>query len=91
MKPWSARIALVALGEAGCAGFLQMGDGYLGVEGYVYELANPPPASHGILVLDPSRLPSGTEPSRVAGCAITLEPWAPGKKPRGETLRGEHS
>jgi hypothetical protein len=68
-----------ALASAGCAAlFCVPCDGHLGVEGYVYRAV---PAEPSTVAVDAEITPAHVrEP--LAGCVVTLEPWAPGKQPK---------
>jgi hypothetical protein len=72
-------VAALALLPTGCVGLFCIAcDGHLGVEGYVYRAL---PSQGSAVVVNAEPAPQhAREP--LAGCTVTLEPWAPGKQPR---------
>jgi len=83
MGPMALRLLVVAstLASSGCVGLFCIAcDGHLGVEGYVYRAL---PSAPSKITVNAETAPQHTrEP--LAGCVVTLEPWAPGKQPRSE-------
>jgi hypothetical protein len=81
MRPMG--LPLVAAGSAlvsyGCIGLFCIAcDGHLGVEGYVYRALPSEPSTVAVKAETAPR--HSREP--LAGCVVTLEPWAPGNQPR---------
>jgi hypothetical protein len=79
-------LLLTSLLQGGCAGLFCIAcDGYLGVEGRVYEGAEAPAGVYGKVLIDSSdaRLPHPLQP--VDGCDVELEPWGPRTRPKPET------
>ena len=70
---------------AGCVGLFCIAcDGHLGAEGYVYRALPSAPSSVAVNTETPPQHTSAP----LAGCAVVLEPWGPGKQPRSaETAR----
>jgi hypothetical protein len=75
---------VLSLGSAGCVGFLRVGDGYLRVQGHVYESRGALSGNSSVVVdAKPSAEPGGDVP--LAGCSVVLEPWSPAKRPKPDT------
>jgi hypothetical protein len=89
MTTWSglAVVGVLGLLHGGCAGlFCVACDGYLGVEGQVYEWNSLPGGKSAVWIDD--EIPADQDGLRpLDGCDVTVEPWSPKKRPKPETAR----
>jgi len=73
---------------AGCMGLFRMGDGYLGVDGQVYQWAEPPTGTPSKVLVDSAEGAPPGEQRPIEGCDIVVEPWAQSNRPKSsETVR----
>ncbi len=78
-------VVILILQHLACTGLYSIGDGYLRIEGQVYEWTEAPVGSRSSVLIDsPSALrQSGLQP--VEGCDVMVEPWSPKKRPKPAT------
>jgi hypothetical protein len=76
-------LAFCALSCAAC-----IGDGYLGMTGFVHEAVSATAHGDGRLLIDTEGRSATTDILKpIADCDITLEPWTPAERPDAETAR----
>jgi hypothetical protein len=80
-------LVLASLICGSCFNPFVVGDGYLGVTGYVYESASPEVGRGGSVVIDSETSAASHILRPIAGCDVTLEPWTPRRRPNADTAK----
>lgn len=81
-------LALSVLSCTACFGPFVVGDGYLGMTGFVYEIVSATADGDGLVLIDAERPVATADILKpIAGCEITLEPWTPARRPDADTAK----
>jgi hypothetical protein len=81
-------IAFLSFMQSACTGLLCIAcDGYLGVEGQVYEWTDPPAGKTSSVSMDGAAMSPRDGLVPIQGCSVTAEPWSPRRRPKAETVR----